>query len=169
MVAIDLDDGQALVLPGYSQIKVSSDVVVGLRYDKALRPLFPGAIKRVVQTAGIFDDQPVPLSHIFFLQRGSESQMLQTEEAEAILLLTRYFPCPSDLLQGAAPARHFDQCNSLLNSVGSWRLELPRDFETLGKLVPRLGRELEKGMVNIDQLAGGRSRNRNGNAKTGQK
>jgi hypothetical protein len=60
------------------------------------------------------------------------SKMAKTE---AFFSLARFFPLPSDLLQGTALERHFQQCVQLTGKVDIWKVENPKSFEELKKLV----------------------------------
>ncbi|MFP4102081.1 hypothetical protein [Coleofasciculus sp.] len=49
--------------------------------------------------------------------------------------LARFFPLPSDLLQGTALERHFQQCVQLTEDVDIWKVENPKNFGALESLV----------------------------------
>jgi len=137
MVAMSLDSaGKAMVYPGFPQIKIWPSAVKGLGYNPSSLPsLFSGSRKRVIQQKENFPVDPFPLAHIFFLEDGANLKFTKMAKTEAFFSLARFFPLPSDLLQGTALERHFQQCVQFTRDVDIWKVENPKNFEALKSLV----------------------------------
>jgi len=146
MVAMSLDSaGKVMVYPAFPQIKIWPSAVKGLGYNpSSLLPLFSGSRKRVIKQKENFPVEPFPLAHIFFLEEGANLKITQMAKTEAFFSLARFFPLPSDLLQGVALERHFQQCVQLTRDVDIWKVENPKTFEELKNLVRWVERELGK-------------------------
>ena len=54
---------------------------------------------------------------------------------EAFMTLTKFFPCPAQLLQNNALEKHFGQCIQLLQSVPIFKLERPQDFSIINQVI----------------------------------
>ncbi|MGH7456282.1 MAG: hypothetical protein ACRENG_33330 [bacterium] len=137
MVAITFEARrQPVVWPGFPQIKIWPPTIEGLGYTaSSLPPLFEGSRKRVISKADNFPQAPLPLTHIFFLETAEAYNLRRMNDAEALFALVRFFPCPSDMLQGRFLRQHFQQCNQLLRSVEVWKLESPKNFKVLSKMI----------------------------------
>jgi hypothetical protein len=143
MVAIGFEQGQAVVYPAFSQVKIWPTSVQGLGYEEAtLTPLFTGSKKRILRQTAPFPTQALPLADIFFLEEGEVSALTPLGHTEVILRFRRFFSCPSDLVQGAAIARHFQQCVQVSRSVPTWTLHRPKSFPALRHVVTGLEEKL---------------------------
>ncbi|MDJ0798464.1 MAG: hypothetical protein QNJ51_16860 [Calothrix sp. MO_167.B12] len=140
MVAIDVTpEHGVVVLPAFPQVKIWPASIEGLGYDSTnLDRLFPSSPKRVIRQFDNFPTQAIPLSHIFFLEKGSEFSFTPMTNPEAILTITKFFSCPNDLLQGQALARHFQQCIQILKQVGIGALVRPDSFQQLHNFVDEI-------------------------------
>ena len=145
MVAMSLDSpGKPMVYPAFPQIKIWPSSVKGLEYNlSTLPPLFPGSRKRVIRQAKNFPTEPFPLVRIFILEEGTDLKITPMDEAAAFFSLARFFPLPSDLLQGAALERHFQECVQLTREVEICKVENPKTFGALKMLVRWVEGELE--------------------------
>jgi hypothetical protein len=146
MVAMSLNSlGKVMVYPAFPQIKIWPSAVKGLGYNpSSLPPLFSGSRKRVIRQKENFPVELFPLAHIFFLENGANLKITKMTKTEAFFSLARFFPLPSDLLQGTALERHFQQCVQLTGEVDIWKVENPKTFNALKDLVPWVERKLER-------------------------
>jgi hypothetical protein len=137
MVAMSLDSaGKAMVYPGFPQIKIWPSAVKGLGYNlSSLPPLFSGSRKRVLRQKENFPVEPFPLAHVFILEEGANLKIIKMAKMEAFFSLSRFFPLPSDLLQGTVLEHHFQQCVQLTGELDIWKVENPKNFDELEKLV----------------------------------
>ena len=143
MVAIRMGP-EPQVLPAFPQVKILPEVARGLGYDESSLPeVFPGSHKKVIRNREHFPVEPLPLGGIFFLDRAAEIRISSMPHAEAMLALVRFFPCPSDVLSGSQQRAHFEQCQRL--AASAWKLELPRSFPLLRKLVSWLAEQIAAG------------------------
>lgn len=145
MVAIDLNSGdKPMVYPAFPQIKIWQPAVEGLGYDiSTLATLYPGSRKRVIRKPQNFPTKPFPLAHIFFLEEGSNFRGTPMQGNDAFFTLARFFPLPSQLLEGKTLEHHFQQCLQLISQVDLWKIEKPRDFKILKELITWVERKLE--------------------------
>lgn len=143
MVAVDVPAaGEIVVLPAFPQVKVWPPSLVGLGYDTStLEPLFPGSSKRVIRDFEDFPTEAIPLTHIFFIEKDDQGDgftAIPLPGMKAMLDISIYFSCPQGLMQGAAQARHFRQCSQIIQQVGIWTLQRPRNFQTLQQFVDNI-------------------------------
>ncbi|NEO76414.1 hypothetical protein [Moorena sp. SIO4G3] len=145
MVAIDLNSGdKPMVYPAFPQIKIWPPTVEGLGYDISTLPtLYPGSRKRVIRKPENFPTQPFPLAHIFFLEDGRDFKVTPMAGNDAFLTLARFFPLPSQLLAGKTLEHYFQQCLQLINQVELWKIEKPKDFRILNKLITWVEQKIE--------------------------
>ena len=95
-----------------------------------------------MESTGPAQTQPVPLHHIFFLEEAPQPRTYPMGKQEAILALTRYFPVPSDVLEGMDQKAHFSRCVDLVANVQSWKLEYVPGFEELRRRVATMSQQL---------------------------
>lgn len=136
MVAINNLQDLPTVYPAFPQIKVWLPTIEGLDYDiSSLPPLFPGSQKRVIRQTEKFTTEPCPLAGIFTLERGENIKITQMLGTEAFVSLSKFFPCPAQLLQNEALEKHFSQCIQLLENVPLFKLERPQDFGIIKQVI----------------------------------
>ncbi|MEM8721568.1 MAG: hypothetical protein AAGE84_20115 [Cyanobacteria bacterium P01_G01_bin.39] len=136
MVAINNLQNTPAVYPAFPQIKVWSSTVRGLGFNLSNLPtLFPGSHKRVIRQTENFTTKPCPLAGIFALSMGEKIKITQMLGTEAFATLTKFFPCPPQLLQGEALEQHFSQCTQLLANVPIFKLERPQDFGEIREVI----------------------------------
>lgn len=164
---------QPVILPAFPQIKIWPSAVDGIGCDpSSLSPLFPGSRKQVIQQRENFPLTPLSVNRIFLLETvsagagspenlmaqqrvainpppednvrlSSELKIAKMEPREAFLMLTRFFPCPSAILKGAALQHHFQQCANLLSRVELWKWQRPQNFKMLNTFVAAI----EQGII----------------------
>ena len=138
----------AMVYPAFPQLKIWESAAKGLGYDLSSLPrLFPGSRKRVIRKPENFPTQPFPLAHIFFLEESNDFTIKPLAGTEAFFYLSRFFPLPSQLLQGEALEKHFQQCIQLISQVDLWKIENPKDFKILNNLINWVERKMEVTLV----------------------
>ncbi|WP_019503648.1 hypothetical protein [Pleurocapsa sp. PCC 7319] len=136
MVAINNIQDIPTVYPAFPQIKIWPATIKGLDFNISnLSPLFPGSRKRVIRQPEKFTSEPCPLAGIFALDIGNQIRMTPMTGTEAFMTLTKFFPCPAQLLQNEALEKHFSQCIQLLKSVPAFKLERPQDFSIINQVI----------------------------------
>ena len=146
MVAIEVESEQTpQVIPGFPQIKIWLPSVEGLNYDTNTLPvLFPGSTKRVIRKTENFPSQSIPLSEIYFLDKGEQLTINPMEEVEALLSFACYFPCPYDLLKAKAQKNHFLQSSHLLDRIPVFKIQRHDSFEVLHQWIEAIEQKHNK-------------------------
>lgn len=137
LVAIEITQNQDFqVLPAFPQIKIWPSAIAGLDYKEAdVTPLFKGSTKKVVRKTENFPNFPLPLKVIYLLEPSEKLNIIEMKNQEAFFALTRFFPCPSQLLTGKALQNHFQQCSQIAQKIPIYKLQIPRNFTILKELV----------------------------------
>lgn len=138
LTAIKFDNnGNAYIIPAYPQLKIWDNTVAGLSYEKSiLFPVSEGVNKFSYVPEGIFDQQPVRLSNVFFLHKAKNQVALKLLNASAIPLETlKNFPLPISLLSGETLKTHFLQSFQCAKAAKIWKKRRPGGFELLEKWV----------------------------------
>jgi hypothetical protein len=143
LVADDLvamADPGLMVLPGFCQMKLWPDALhqLGLSPDK-LEPLRPEVEKRGLPIASQQTPRPVPLRHLFVIQRGAQISITPLNEKQALLALLPHWYAArfgtEVIQQMQAQNRHFAQCVTLARATRVSLLERPAALETLPRVV----------------------------------
>ncbi|MCC6166631.1 MAG: hypothetical protein IT329_05325 [Caldilineaceae bacterium] len=111
-----------LALPGFCQMKLWPDALHQLGLSStALERLRPEVEKRGLPIASQQTPRPVPLRHLFVIQRRAEIEITPLNEKQALLaLLPHWYPARfgTDVLQQMqAQTRHFAQCVALARNT----------------------------------------------------
>ncbi|MBN8825985.1 MULTISPECIES: serine kinase [unclassified Spirosoma] len=144
LVAIQLIDNKAYVIPAFSQYKVWRQALNGLAIDaSALSPSFEGAAKFLItQPLDTFPKEPVPLRQINILfppnSRVNEGQI---SAIRAPVELLRHFPIPVQLLTKPYLPQHFQQSLRIAQSASIHFMKRTKDFQALEAYVAELGAE----------------------------
>lgn len=143
MVAISNIESIPTVYPAYPQIKIWSSAVQGLEFNLSNLPrLFSDSEKRVIRQTDNFTVDPCPLVGIFALDLGEGVKTTQMLGTEAFATLTRFFPCPPQLLQQEALEKHFGRCIQLLENTPVFKIERPKNFSTIAKVIKTIERQV---------------------------
>lgn len=136
MVAINNIQDIPTVYPAFPQIKIWPATIKGLNFNISnLSPLFPGSQKRVIRQTEEFTTEPCPLAGIFALDIGENIKITQMLGTEAFVTLTKFFPCPAQLLRNESLEKHFSQCIQLLENVPTFKLERPQNFSMINQVI----------------------------------
>jgi hypothetical protein len=145
---------QPIVYPAFPQIKIWQPSVEGLGYDISTLPtLYSGSRKRVIKKPENFPIQPFPLAHIFFLEESTDFKVTPMSGNEAFLTLARFFPIPSQLLEGKTLEQHFQQCLQLISQVELWKLERQKDFKKLISLIILVEQKLQTNQQQVENFS----------------
>lgn len=134
LTAIGFDEnGEAIIIPAYPQLKIWDRTVNGLQYDKSnLQPVSEGVNKFSYQPKADFLHEPVKLKEIFFLHKARNRPSVQALAASEIPTETlKNFPLPVQLLSGKSLQKHFIQSFQCAKSANMWRKRRPNGFELL--------------------------------------
>lgn len=140
------ETGEAILLPGFPQIKLWSEAVRSTVKDDVatLRKIHPQVEKYAYPTSNNFYNSPCPIKKIYQLGMGSQPQVvpLSGQTAFAALIANLYIPILSqkELMKDEYTPFHLEQCTKLANGVPIARLERPRSLD----LLPDVARLVEE-------------------------
>jgi len=126
----------ALAHPGFPQLKLFDDAVVGsLGTDPKTLPRLATIIdKRAQRVDARFPADPLPVAAIFALDDGPNIELSRFGIADAMTTLVGS-SIPGrfgrDLLDGAGAVAHFRRCTDLLRATRAYRLARPRALADL--------------------------------------
>ena len=131
------EDGDAVIIPAYPQLKIWDKTVNGLNYDKSdLQPVSEGVNKFSYQPKSIFLHEPVKLKNIIFIHKARNRPSIQKLTALQIPTETlKNFPLPIQLLTGKLLQKHFLQSFQCAKSSDMWHKRRPEGFDLLEKWV----------------------------------
>ena len=142
MVAITVSDDKISVIPGYPQIKIWPSAIVGLEFIVAeTKRIHEKTKKRVIRNKNGFPDKAVPLSTIYLLHESPDQDEQVSQSLQSHIALTKYFPIPSQLLEGERQQNHFNQIKNILEKIDIKNLFNPKSFEILKNTVKRISVE----------------------------
>ncbi len=140
VTAVQVNDGQPTVAPGFPQLKLWPDAVAALGdAAEGLPRLDPALEKRARRVVAGFAPAPLPLRQLYVLAPGPAIAIEPLAPRPAFLELVRH-SYSARVLAGAAVADHFGQCSRLAGQVAISRLCRPQDLT----LLPELARRVEQ-------------------------
>lgn len=145
---IIVGDCQALLQPGFPQIKMSPETANALGYDFACLPVIhPQEVKRGYRPSHNFSRSPLKIKRIYVLGYGAEFSSQPISSSLATMELSRHSR-PTTLYQ-RGDALHFYQCANLVNEQIIYRLQRPKNL----KLLPKIADFIEKDLAAYQSLA----------------
>jgi len=133
VAAINLGTSPATVLPGFPQIKLSTEAAVSLGYDtESLLLLHPLEEKRGYRIKQGFSQAPLLLKRIYVLAEDAALDIEPIRPQEAVIELVRHSRPTTLFHSGGAP--HFLQCARLAKELTIYRLKRPRSLSLLPDL-----------------------------------
>ena len=142
VVAVTLTVNQALLCPGFSQVKLTPELADMLGYDRdRLYFLDIPSAKQAYRPQQRLDRGPLTIQRIYVLASGPEVNVYPLKPYEAVIAHLQYAG-----LTGVLPARdkrHFLQCAALARACPTYKLQRPRDLTFL----PKLARLVEESVI----------------------
>jgi hypothetical protein len=139
---VKMEGNAAILLPGYPQMKISSETAISLKEDITnLEPL-RGTRKYAHRVADQFSLNPLPLKRIYVL-RDSENlgiQKLGSKQALIELIRHSYF---ARFIKDLDIATHHSQCAALIQAVTAFTLKRPRDLSLLPDIAKMIEEDLD--------------------------
>lgn len=144
VVAVDLNGAKGpLVFPAFPQLKLWPEATVSLGdVSETLPRLHPRLEKRACAVTRRFSQAPLPLSHIYVLEEGTDHLIEPIGNQDALVELVRHSYAVR-LLQPVNASLHFLQCANLANRLHVRRLKRPRSLPAL----PALARLVEEDLA----------------------
>ncbi|GAB3968366.1 hypothetical protein GCM10028806_12230 [Spirosoma terrae] len=138
LVAIQLIDNKAHVIPAFGQYKIWQATIDGLGINNlVLEPSFEGATKYLVnQPFDKFPNQPIPLREITLLY-PPKSRIADgvINPLHAPVELIRHFPLPKQLVKPSYLPKHFQDAISIARSARLTQMKRKATFSLLEEWV----------------------------------
>ncbi|WP_159470696.1 serine kinase [Dyadobacter sp. 3J3] len=131
------EEGKAVIVPAYPQLKIWDNTVNGLSYEKSqLTPVSEGVNKFSFRPDGTFDLNPVSLGAIYFLHKAkNQAKLAELSTFSIPVEMLKNFPLPFTLLSGELIKQHFQQSFQCAKLAKIWKKRRPAGFELLEKWV----------------------------------
>lgn len=141
LVAIEMNNDQAFVIPAFPQFKIWEHAVHGLGINQSeLQPSFEGHTKFLLsQNKKSFPSSPIPLKSIQILSNVPIKHRINPLEAP--IELVKHFPLPNQLLHGELHNKHFKDSLKLYSIVKIQRLQRPEGFDNLMEYIKHFTNE----------------------------
>lgn len=141
LVAIQLIDNKAYVIPAFGQYKIWQATIDGLGINNLnLEPSFEGATKYLVnQPFDQFPNHPIPLREITLLY-PPKSRMADglINPLHAPVELIKHFPLPKQLVKPAYLPKHFQDALSIARSARLKQMKRKATFSLLEEWISSL-------------------------------
>jgi hypothetical protein len=138
LTAIRVDDGTALVLPGFPQLKLWPETAAHLGDNpETLARARPGVAKRIRPARKGFSGKPLPVACAYVLADGARTALERVRPREAAIELLRHSWAPRTV-RAAAPSAQLHRCAAVAAAVPVVRLRKTRSLaglETLAEAV----------------------------------
>lgn len=144
VLAIQMEAGQPVVLPGFSQAKLWPQAAVALGYPpEQLRQLYPNSSKFGYYFNGNFSVEPRPLKAVYILGGpNSDHQIVSCRPQVAFLNLVRHSWATNMPDNPHLDRLHFQQCAQLVRQIPIRLLKRQHSLETLPDLVKLIEQDI---------------------------
>lgn len=138
---ITLEDGRAILQPGFPQIKMSQATANALGYDFDSLPLIhPLEEKRGYRPQHNFLRSPLIVKRIYVLEYGVDFASTPIAASTAVMELSRHSR-PTTLYH-KGDALHFFQCANLVKQQTIYRLTRPKNLDLLPQVADFVAKDL---------------------------
>lgn len=145
VLAIQVNEQQPLVIPGFPQIKLWPDAAASFGYQTDSLPLLNSqTVKRVHRLQDGFFEQPVPLKKIYVLAGGTHPEIIPLEAKQSFGELIRHSREMQALTAPEFLKEHFQQCTSIVQQVPICSLRRQRSLAALPELVKLVENDLNQ-------------------------
>jgi hypothetical protein len=136
VLPIEIKTGQPVVFPSYPQFKVCPEAATSLGHDtKSLLPVSQNSFKVAYKLSRGFQQTPLPLHHIYVLDKGSEHKITRIKPQEAFVELVRHTRAISSISEQEFMADHLHFCSELIKNVRFSRFTRKPSLGDLPELV----------------------------------
>lgn len=143
---ITLDQEQAILQPGFPQIKIARETAKVLNYDfESLPLLHPAEDKRDYRPQYNNIPEPILIGRIYVLKYSSEFAVKPIPKVMAVQELSRH--SRPITLYHRGDALHFFQCASLVKQQPIYHLLRPKNLEQLPQIVDFIENDLSKNQL----------------------
>jgi hypothetical protein len=145
---IALGQEQAILHPGFPQIKMTRETARVLNYDFASFPIFhPAEAKRNYRPQYTSVPKPMTIRRIYVLGYSGEFAVKSIPNAMAVKELSRHSRPTTLYHQG--DALHFFQCANLVKQQPIYHLIRPKNLELLPQIVDFIEKNLAENQLNV--------------------
>ena len=144
IVAVEISDIAARVLPGIPQLKLWPDVAARLGDAERLRHVRPGVEKRIWPTRNVNGRVPLPLDRVFVLSDGTDAGLVSLSTSEAAIELVRH-SFGVRALHATAPLEYLMRAARVAGAVPVVRLRRGSDLGRLDELASLVESEVAAG------------------------
>ena len=146
------DDGIPMVQPGPAHFKLWPEAAAASFGDDpaALARLHSQIEKRARVANTAFLDEPLPLRHLYILDRGSQLESVPMAPAEALLALVRHSYLSAIMKSLGGLDENFRQCARLARQISVSFLKRPSDLNALGDIVSLVEEEAARRQNSVD-------------------
>ncbi|KAB8330901.1 hypothetical protein SD80_025240 [Scytonema tolypothrichoides VB-61278] len=149
VLPIQIKTGQPVVIPSYPQFKLCPDAATSLGHDtKSLLPVSQNSFKVAYKLSRGFQQTPLPLHHIYVLDKGSEHKITRIKPQEAFVELVRHTRAISSISEQQFMAEHLHFCSDLIKNVRFSRFTRKPSLGDLPKLVKLIEDDLAQSYQN---------------------
>jgi hypothetical protein len=129
-------DGMPMVLPGPPQFKLWPEAAAATFGDdpEALARLHSQVEKRTRPANSGFLQEPLPLRHLYLLDRGAQLETVPMTPNEALLALVRHTYLSGFMKELGGQNDNFRQCVQLARRVSSSFLKRPQNLHAVGDI-----------------------------------
>lgn len=120
VMALKVDDDKPIVFPAYPHVRLLPDAATSLGYEfKELGLIFDGSPKRNNLLKKQFSQQPLPLKHIFILEKiaHTRNQVKSIPAQQAFVEIIRHSRVTNLLQNTDFVSSHLHQCTQLASKV----------------------------------------------------
>jgi hypothetical protein len=141
-------DGTPMVQPGPPQFKLWPEAAAASFGDEpdCLTPLHSQIDKRERSANSNFIEEPLPLRHLYLLDRGQWLESIPLPPAEALLACVRHTYLSNIIKVVGGQDKNFLQCCQLVQRVNVALLRRPKDLKALSKIAQTVEHDIA-GMV----------------------
>ncbi|MBP5973247.1 serine kinase [Brasilonema sp. CT11] len=147
LMAIKMDTDQAIVFPGFPQVKLWSDAATSLGHTPENLPLLHSMTEKLVyRFSEGFCQRPLPLKRLYVLDKGTQHSIEPLHPANAFMELVRYSHAVNLLQTPDFTKTHFEQCQKLVKHVSVCRLRRQFSLDALPDLVKLIEEDIKEGV-----------------------
>lgn len=149
VLPIQIKTGQPVVFPSYPQFKLWPEAATSLGQNiKTLLPVSQNSLKVAYKLSRGFQQTPLPLHHIYVLDKGSEHKITKMKPQEAFVELVRHTRAISSISEQEFMAEHLHFCSDLIKNVRFSRFTRKPSLGDLPELVKLVEDDLAQSYQN---------------------
>lgn len=146
VLAIQVNEQQPLVIPGFPQIKLWPDAAASFGHVPDSLPLLHSqTVKRVHRLQEGFWQKSVPLKKIYVLAGGTHPEIVPLEPKQSFGELVRHSREMQALTAPEFLREHFRQCTTVVQKVPIYSLRRQRSLAALPELVKLVENDIVQG------------------------